>query len=100
MQMRYGFKAEICIKILGVAYQFMSKKHCNEHRYGSFSSSQEAKQRCSEDRSCKGVYVKSCDQSDGVHLCYKGYSYDSSSYSCVYNKLSGIILSVDIISQF
>ena len=79
---------------LGVAYRFMSEEQCNDSRYGSFNSIQEAQQQCSEDSNCKGVYVKNCDQSDGVHLCYKGYGYGFPSSSCVYDKISGIILSI------
>ena len=76
-------------RFAGVRYTFMQYKGCNDHRYDRYRTSQEAKDKCSQDSKCGGVYVRLCDPSEGVHLCYKGYGYDASSYSCVYDKTSG-----------
>ena len=77
----------------GVRYTFKQNKGCmqNKHRHHRYRTIQEAKDKCSHDSNCGGVYVGLCDPGEGVYLCYKGYDYDYSSYSCVYDKTSGTV---------
>jgi len=72
-----------------VQYVKMFKKHCNKHKYSSFSSIVEAKNSCAHDSRCKGVYDNGCDVSDNsndIYLCLEGYEYENSKKSCVYDK--------------
>ena len=72
--------------------------HCNNHKYGSFQNVQDAKDACSNDNSCKGVYDSGCDNGRGgqrIYLCELGYEYKTSSSSCIYDK-SGVISKIYI----
>ena len=56
-------------------------------RYGYPSNFLLAKQACDSDRRCRGVYDNLCDDEDAFRLCpWSGYM-ETSSSSCVYEKM-------------
>ena len=65
----------------------LDKKHCYEDRYGSFSTIQSAKDACSNDPNCQGVYDQGCDSdANDIYLCPTSATYETSSSSCIFQK--------------
>ena len=75
-----------------ISYIKQGLKHCTNHKYGSYQSLIEAEDECTNDGNCQGVYDPSCDAAGEFYLCYVGYSYETSSSSCVYDKFMGITI--------
>ena len=70
-----------------IPYNKLEKKHCNDDKYGIYSSVQDAMAVCSGDSNCISVYDGNCDESkDNVYLCPVGSSYANSAKSCIYEK--------------
>ena len=70
----------------------MASKHCNDVKYNSFNTQLAAKEACTLDSNCLGVYDNGCDESArDVYLCPVGTTYSiSSSGSCILEKTFGI----------
>ena len=69
-------------------YTKLDKKYCSNWSYGSFSTIQSAKDACSADSNCQGVYDQRCDADPyNIYLCpYSVKLYSSSMRSCVFQK--------------
>ena len=69
-------------------YTKLDKKYCSNWSYGSFSTIPSAKDACSADSNCQGVYDKKCDGKADIELCQKGDTYvDSPDFgSCIFQK--------------
>ena len=64
----------------------LDRKYCDD-RYGSFSTQQLAKDACSKDTNCQGVYDQGCDSgADNIYLCRTSATYLSSISSCIFHK--------------
>ena len=65
----------------------MKEKHCWGDHYGSFPTIQSAKDACSNDTNCQGVYDQGCDSgANDIFLCQTSTTYSSSSSSCIFQK--------------
>ena len=68
-------------------YKKMDKKHCYDDRYGRFSTIQSAKDACSNDTNCQGVYDQGCNsRANEIFLCPTSATYETSSSSCIFHK--------------
>ena len=67
--------------------------HCNNDEYGSYVTIEEAKNACTSDNNCKGVYDHGCDAGAGrfgITLCAITATYQTSTEnSCIYQKMEG-----------
>ena len=69
------------------AYTKLDQKHCWGDHYGSFPTIQSAKDSCSNDTNCQGVYDQGCDsEADDIYLCRTSATYSDSSSSCIFQK--------------
>ena len=69
----------------------LDKQHCETDRYGSFSTMKSAKDACSNDTNCQGVYDRDCKSGgsnlvNDIHLCPTSATYSESSSGCIYQK--------------
>jgi len=69
-------------------YTKLDDKHCFPDRYKEFSTIQSAKDACSADSNCKGVYDRSCDaQANDIYLCPTSVTLRNSTISsCIFQK--------------
>ena len=73
--------------LIAITYTQLTLKHCNGVEYNSYSTQLAAKQACSLDSNCAGVYDQGCDESaDDVFLCPVGTTYETSGSSCILEK--------------
>ena len=73
-------------------YTKQSRKHCAHHTTGSSYASLSAAQAvCTAFNlgGCSGVYDSGCNGRGSYKLCVTGYTYSTSSSSCVYKKPTG-----------
>ena len=69
------------------AYTKLDEKHCWGDHYRNFSTIQSAKDACSNDANCQGVYDQGCDaEAEDIYLCRISATYSSSSSSCIFQK--------------
>ena len=69
----------------------LDQKHCDNDGYGSFSTIQSAKDACSKDTNCQGVYDRDCNSVgsnvvDDIHLCPTSAKYSKSLSGCIFQK--------------
>lgn len=71
-------------------YVKKTKKHCAREKLGGRDGEATnlwvAKDKCSSNPKCGGVYDSSCDNKGTFYLCKKGFTESKSSSSCVYLK--------------
>ena len=70
-------------------YTKLDKKYCWWIKsYGSFSTIQSAKDACSADSNCQGVFDKRCDAKAEIYLCPISAAYLDFDYygSCIFQK--------------
>jgi len=73
----------VCTALFG--YTKIDKKHCNGNHYRNFSTIQSAKDACSNDANCRGVYDQGCDaEAEDIYLCRKSATYSDSPSSCIF----------------
>ena len=70
----------------GVSFTKKPKTSCYANRYKEFSSLQEAKTECVQDRNCSSVYDNQCDGIEWYLCPYGSISESSSGNSCTYVK--------------
>merc|ERR1719367_2437229 len=73
----------------GSGFTKLTLKHCNQDKYGTFSTLSAAQSACSADSNCKGVYDPGCNDQGSFFLCPMSATYSASSASCVYEKTQG-----------
>ena len=75
------------LQFIGVTYKKLFETACQN--YGIFSTLAAAKESCTRDSNCGGVYNFGCDNSPGYFsLCYASDgSYSHSANDCVYQKI-------------
>ena len=69
-------------------YVLLSDTFCNDGHidHNEFSTVEKAKQNCSHDSNCLGVYDVGCDGiQNGIALCYSEYK--DALFDCFYNKI-------------
>ena len=67
-------------------YTKVEKKHCNNDKYGSYETLNDAKSACTSDENCSGVYGYGCDNAYRFYLCPSTSAAETSSSSCIYVK--------------
>ena len=73
--------------LIAIAYTQLALKHCNDVKYNTYNTQLAAKEACTLDSNCAGVYDNGCDEGAGdVYLCPVGTTYASSSSSCILEK--------------
>jgi len=73
-------------------YTMVSKKHCEDDKYGSYSTLGQAHFACEADNNCDGIYDNACN-GPPYHLCPLGADWKDSLFglSCIYEKPAGKI---------
>ena len=61
------------------------ESHCNQDKYGSYSTFVAARTACASDSNCAAVYDENCDDLDYT-LCPVSYVEEYSDRSCLFPK--------------
>ena len=70
-----------------IGYVKLSRKHCFNGKYGSYSTLEAAIDDCKGDSNCGGVYDQGCDAGfKDIFLCESPTNYRFSVDSCIYEK--------------
>ena len=68
-----------------IQYTMVVGKHCYPNKYRNYGTIQSAKEACSADGNCQGVYDNGC-YNNNFHLCQTSATYMNSSRSCIFQK--------------
>ena len=68
-------------------YKKVILKHCNTFKFGKYSTLALAQSACNADSTCRWVYDGSCDNINSFYLCPESKGLETSSSSCVYDKI-------------